>query len=517
MIQKKPRIPDKRGMAIIKKLLMGIDIGSGGCKVTVIDTNGRVVSKKYSEYQTFYPHPGWAEQNPEDWVEALTKTLFLTFDDEGCSLQEIECITIGATTHTVVLLDREGKILRPAILWTDKRTIDEVQWLKRKHGEMIIRETLHMPNVNWTLPYLVWVRRHEPEVWGKIDRILMPKDYIRYRLTGILATDFMDAHGTMLFNVMERVWSTKVCEAAEIPLNILPEVFPATQVIGSVRTKAAARFGLREGIPVLVGTTDQACEAFGSGAIHAGSGIVKLATAGNVAVVTTKAYPSPPRVYAYYHLLDRQWYTLAGTSSCAVAYRWLRDTFFSEESGEEDIYRRMDRMAATVPTGAQGLLFHPSLQGALGDPYMRADFLGVISSHRKEHFVRSVLEGVAFSLYDCLLREEALGVMASEFRMIGGGSRSPLWRRIICDVFGRPMLLPRESDSSFGTALLGGVGIGVFADFETAVQRCVEITEEMQPSPGQHDLYRQIFEGYYKAETLLKSTYHRIHRLNLPI
>lgn len=505
----------------MKKLLMGVDIGSGGCKITVIDTCGRVVSRQYREYRTHYPHPGWAEQNPTDWEEAFAKTLSLTFGDGSCSPTEIECVTIGATTHTVVLLDREGKVLRPAILWTDKRTIAEVEWLRKNHGDMIIAETLHMPNVNWTLPYLLWVRRHEPDVWEKIDKILMPKDYIRYRLTGILATDFMDAHGTMLFNVPKRVWSSRICEAAEIPMHILPEVFPATHVIGRVQTKAAARFGLRKGTPVLVGTTDQACEALGSGAIQAGSGIIKLATAGNIAVVTQKAYPSPPRVYAYYHLVDQQWYTLAGTSSCAVAYRWLRDTFFSEETGMDEtragsIYQTMDRMAATIPAGSQGLLFHPSLQGSLGDPYLRADFLGVISSHRKGHFVRSVLEGVAFSLYDCLLREEALGVKASEFRMIGGGSQSPLWRRIICDVFGRPIRIPRESDSSFGTALLGGVGIGAFADFDAAVRQCVEIIDEMQPSLSDHEIYSRLFDCYRETETVLKDTYHRIHRLNLP-
>ena len=224
----------------------------------------------------------------------------------------------------------------------------------------------------------------------------------------------------------------------------------------------------------------------------------------------------PPRVYAYYHLVDQQWYTLAGTSSCAVAYRWFRDTFFPEDAGDEGIYKRMDQMAGGVPVGTQGLLFHPSLQGSLGDPYMRADFLGVMYSHRREHFVRSVLEGVAFSLYDCLLREEDLGVRAMEFRMIGGGSQSPVWRRIICDVFGRPMLLPRESDSSFGTALLGGVGIGVFADFEEAVRRCVEIVDEMQPSLEQHDIYRRIFDGYREAEMVLQDLYHRIHNLHLP-
>jgi xylulokinase len=416
----------------------------------------------------------------------------------------------------VVLLDKNGDVLRPAILWTDKRTIEEVQWLKQNHGEMIVSETYHAPNVNWTLPYLLWVRKNEPEIWAKVDRILMPKDYIRYRLTNILATDFMDAHGTLVFNVPERKWSSKICGALEIPMGILPEVFPATEVIGKVTPAASRFFGLAEGTPILVGTTDQACEAFGSGAIYPQSGILKLATAGNVAVVTEKAYPSPPRVYAYYHLVKGQWYTLSGTSSCAVAYRWLRDTIFPNEAAQEDIYKRMDTMAAAVPVGTDGLVFHPNLQGSLGDPYMRADFLGVISSHKREHFVRSVLEGVAFSLFDCLLREEALGVKAAEFRLIGGGARSSLWRRIICDVFGRKILIPRESDSSFGTAILGGVGIGAFDGFEDAVKRCVHIVEEIEPDMSNNHVYRQIFECYRESEEALKEVYHRLHGVTRP-
>lgn len=498
----------------MKKLLVGIDIGSGGCKITVIDTEGQVLSKRYNEYRTSYLHPGWAEQNPKDWEESLAKTLAETLSTLTCSLKQIECITIGAATHTVVLLDKECKPLRPAILWTDKRSIAEVEWLKENYGDMIIKETLHMPNVNWTLPYLVWVQRNEPSIWEKVDKILMPKDYIRYCLTGVLATDFMDAHGTMLFNVPTRKWSEKICNATAISLGILPDVFSASQVIGKVSMKAASRFGLREGIPVLVGTTDQACEALGSGAVYPGSGILKLATAGNVAVVTDRAYPAPPRVYAYYHLVNHQWYTLAGTSSCAVAYRWLRDTFFSSEPSQNNSYQRMDQMAATVPSGSEGLIFHPSLQGTLGNPYMRADFLGIMSSHQKQHFVRSVLEGVAFSLYDCLHHQEALGVTASDFRLIGGGATSPLWRRIICDVFGRPMLLPHESDSSFGTAMLGGVGIGLFAGYPDAVRRCVKIKEEIKPSMEEHRHYKEIFEVYQESEATLKNTYSQIFRIN---
>jgi xylulokinase len=493
--------------------LMGVDIGSGGCKILIINSSGKVLAKKYREYETQYPHPGWAEQNPADWETALLELLPPALSDAGLRAKDVGCITIAAATHTVVLLDKKGEVLRPAILWTDRRTIKEVEWLRDHFGEMIIEETYHTPNVNWTLPYLLWVRTYEPEIWRKVDKILMPKDYIRHKLTGKLATDFMDAHGTLLFNVPKKCWSTKICDAVNIPREILPEVFPATQVAGEVVTEAGAFFGLCAGTPVLIGTTDQACEAFGSGAIRRGSGILKLATAGNVAVVTEKAYPSPPRVYAYYHLVKNFWYTLSGTSSCAVAYRWLRNTFFDEKE-ENAVYRMMDAIAEKVPLGAGGVLFHPNLQGSLGDPYLRADFLGLMSSHRKEHFVRAVLEGVAFSLYDCLQKEEMLGVQAEEFRLIGGGARSSLWRRIISDVFGRRMHIPEESDASFGAALLGGVGAGIFKSIEDAVEKCVRVQETVEPKPSNNKIYNEIFKCYQTSETALRDTYRRLHSIN---
>jgi len=492
--------------------LMGIDIGSGGCKIIIINSSGEVLGRKYREYETSYPHPGWAEQDPRDWENALRELLPIVLAEAGIGPRDIGCITIGAATHSVVLLDRKGKVLRPAILWTDRRTIAEVEWLKEKFGNMLVDETYHMPNVNWTLPYLIWVRNHEPQVWREVDKILMPKDYIRYKFIGKIATDFMDAHGTLLFDVPHRKWSSKICEAVEIPMDILPEVLPATEIAGEVSSAAADFFGLAAGISVLVGTTDQACEAFGSGAIHPGSGILKLATAGNVAVVTEKAYPAPPRVYAYYHIIDSLWYTLSGTSSCAVAYRWLRDTFF-EEKGENDIYRRMDEMAEKVPLGAGGILFHPNLQGSLGDPYLRADFLGIMASHRKENFVRAVLEGVAFSLFECLKREEALGVQAKEFRLIGGGAKSPLWRRIIADVFGRKMNVPKESDASFGAAILGGVGTGVFKNIEEAVKVCVRMQDTIEPDSANSQSYNEFFQCYQTSETALKNIYRRLHRV----
>lgn len=504
----------------MKPVAVGIDLGSSGCKITAIDHEGCVVAKGHQGYATSYPSPGWAEQNPGDWEAAVKTGLAALLRSGSLSASAIACIAISSATHTLICLDKDGLILRPAILWTDKRTISEVEWLRTNYGSLIIEETLHAPNVNWTLPYLVWIRKNEADVWSRIDTILMPKDYLRFRLTGHRATDWMDAHGTLLFDVPHRRWSEKICRELDIPMRILPDVLPPTHTVGKVTREASEEFGIPKGVPVIVGTTDQACEAFGTGTIRAGSGLIKLATAGNVGVVTEHPHPDPPHVYAYYHLKQGLWYTLSGTSSCAVCYKWIRDLLFENGSrvagSEEDsIYTEMDRLASAIPTGSEGLIFHPYFQGSLSDPYLRADFLGLTLRHRREHILRATLEGVAFSLYECLLKEEKMGVASEDFRIIGGGSRSPLWRRIICDVFGREMIRVEQDDSSFGTAMLAGVGIGFFQDIDAAVKRCVKTVDKISPDSENHKTYRTYFEYFSESQTALKSTYHSLHRLLL--
>jgi xylulokinase len=491
------RIPMK------KAYMLGIDIGSGGCKVTIVDQSGKVASAAYQEYPTDYPQLGWAEQHPDTWYAALSQTLKEAVAKNSIDPSRVASIAVGAATHTLVMLGADNEVLRPAILWRDKRTISQVEALRSSHGKEIFDETLHMVNVNWTLPYLVWIREKEPEIWEKAHTILMPKDYIRLRLTGEIATDWMDAHGTMLFNVRNRKWSQKVCDIAQIPMDLLPPVLPPEKIIGELTGEAANDLGLVEGTPVVMGTTDQASEAFGAGAIEPGQGIIKLATAGNVAIVTGSPHPNPPRVYAYYHILPAYWYTLAGTISCAVCYRWLRDAICAEEitasrKTETNAFALMDRLAGEVPVGCEGLIFHPHLQGAIWDPYMRASFFGITSRHGKAHFVRAVLEGVAFSLYSCVREIEKLGVAIDDFRIIGGGAASPLWRQIVCDVVGKPLLRPQLEDSSFGTALVGGLGVGLFSSVAEAVRTCVHSTDSIEPSQENHDRYARLFEVYEK-------------------
>jgi xylulokinase len=502
--------------------MVGIDIGSGGCKVTIIDQEGNLCGSGYREYPTDYPHPGWSEQDPREWYQALELTLKDALAKGKISLPQIVSIAIGAATHTMVLLDEKHEVLRPAILWTDKRTISQVEALRNNFGSEIFSETLHMANVNWTLPYLVWVRENEPEVWKRAQKLLMPKDYIRFKLTGVLATDWMDAHGTLMFNVLKREWSEKICHLAGIPMEILPPVYPPETIAEGLSQTAAEKLGLPEGIPVVIGTTDQASEAFGSGAIEPGQGIIKIATAGNVAVVTKDPHPIPLKVYAYFHIKPAYWYTLAGTISCAVCYRWLRDALCEEKIAEAErqglnSYELMDRLAEKAPVGCEGLIFHPYLQGAIWNPYLRADFIGITPRHRKEHFVRAVLEGVAFSLFNCVRELETLGVDVKDFRIIGGGARSALWRQIVCDMVGKKLILPKIDDSSFGTALVGGLGVGLFKSVEEAVQKCVQDIDVIQPNFKNHEIYLQIFEVYKKVSEDLddasKTLHHVLQRL----
>ena len=494
--------------------LVGVDIGSGGCKVVIIDPSGQIKGEAYQEWTTHYPHPGWSEQDPAEWEKTLGITMRAAMIKGEIRPREVAAIALGSATHSIVFLDGNDQVLRPAFLWTDKRTLPQVEWLRETHGDLIFREALHAPNVNWSLPYLLWVRENEPHVWARTERVAMPKDYIRFRLTGIWASDPIDAVGTLMFNPANRSWSEKICNALDIPLDILPSLSPPEEIIGPLSKYAAQLLGLREGTPVITGTTDQACEALGSGAISPGQGIVKLATAGNVAVVTDAPHPDPLKVYAYLHIVPGQWYTLTGTTSCAVCYRWLRDTFFEDFKSENvgnraSAYERMDSMAGEVEEGCEGLYFHPNLHGSFTSPRMKGDFIGISFRHTRAHFARSVLEGIAFSLYEAYERLEALAVNADDLRIIGGGSKSPLWQQIICDVFGQAILVPTVSDSSFGAAILAAIATGIFRDAEDAVNQCVHYKRSLEPDRRRNELYQQLYAGYRESQSSLEPIYNK--------
>lgn len=501
-----------------RECLLGIDLGTGGCKLTLIDAEGTVLGSVFTEYKTHYPRHGWSEQDPEDWYRTFLLTMAELLDETGVSGADIAALAVDASTHNAVLVGKKGEILRPCIMWTDQRSISQVRDLEARRGPEILRITYNKVNPTWTLPQLLWLRENEPSVMDLVERIFFTKDYLRYRLTGTWETDHIDAQGSMLFDGAKREWSAELIEELRLPLSAFPAVMSPTAISGRVTRDAARDSGLCEGTPVVVGTSDTAAEDYGAGAIYPGQGIVKMATAGNVNVMSDRPHPTP-RGFNYPHVVDGLWYIMGATNSCASANRWTRDTLGQSEieaaaARGGSAFRLMDEEAARVPVGSDGLFFHPYLLGERSpyfDPYLRASFVGATMSHQKGHFFRAVLEGIAYSLLDSQKVILELGLSFKDFRIIGGGAKSPLWRRIVADVMGVPVMVPSSGDASFGSALIAGVGVGLFPDVVTAAEKCVQFEESIVPNAENHEKYARYFAIYQKIHDQLAPVNQWIH------
>lgn len=359
------------------KYLLGIDFGGGASKATLIDTNGNIVAESTAEYPTYHPTPDACEQKTEDWQKALIENITVLKEKSGIDTADILCIAIDSATHTAVLCDENKIPIRDAIHWTDSRSIKESKELNDKYGEEILKLSYHKPGVFWTLPQLLWVKNNEPENFGKIRHIFFEKDYIRYLLTDVFCTDYIEAEGSMLFSSEKMCWNHKLCEIAGISEAYLPPVKKPTDIIGSVTEKAAEITGLTTGTPVICGTTDTVMEVFAGGAVNKGDVTVKLATAGRICVITDKPYPHRDLVN-YSHIAEGLWYPGTATKSAAASYRWYRDTFGGN-------YKELDEGAMNVPLGCEGLCFHPYLNGELSpyaDPMLCGSFTGVRATHK---------------------------------------------------------------------------------------------------------------------------------------
>jgi len=488
-------------MASRTEYLLGVDLGTGGCKLTLVDHSGNVRGSGFTEYPTHYPRHGWSEQDPEDWYRAFVATAARLFEASAVSGSNIAALAVDASTHNAVLMGKRGEILRPCIMWTDQRSVSQVEDLEQRRGGEILRITCNKVNPTWTLPQLLWLLENEPDLPGRVQRLFFTKDYLRWRLTGTWQTDHIDAQGSMLFDGWKRQWAEDLIAETGLTISVFPEIVPPTAIAGRVTPEAAWDSGLLAGTPVVVGTADSAAEDYGAGAIYPGQGILKLATAGNVCVMTSGPHPTPSG-FCYPHVVEGMWYLLGATNSCASANRWARDTFGQWETGAANrqgasAFGLMDEEAARAPVGSDGLFFHPYLLGERSpyfDPDLRASFVGATMSHRKAHFYRAVLEGVAYSLLDAREVITEAGLSLKDARLIGGGAKSPLWRQIVADVMGMPVMVPRAGDASYGTALIAGVGVGLFPDLRTAAQKCVRFEASIGPDPENAEKYRRYFE-----------------------
>lgn len=490
--------------------LMGIDMGAGSLKTMVVSRSGKVAGSASADIATRSPQPRWSEQDPAEWWQALCTTVPQALAQAGVRPEDIAAVSFSAGAHTPVLTDASGKVLRPAILWSDQRSGDQVRRLQDKHGDRILQLSLNRPTPTWTMPQLLWLQENEPEVVRATRRVYVAKDWLRAQLTGDWVTDRTEAVGTLLFDPTRNEWSQELCDMIGWDRSTLPAIVEPSSVVGQVTDQAAALCGLRAGTPVVCGTSDTSIETFGAGSVRAGDGTIKLATAGTVSVVAAQAQVDPSLIN-YPLVVPGLWYTISGTNSCASAHRWLRDTFFMQPGTDgAAAFQSMDNMAATIAPGADGLLFHPYLQGERApywDPLLRADFVGLTFAHGRAHMVRALYEGIAFALRDVMEQFRALNIPISRARIIGGGAHSAVWRQIVADIMNLEILLPRTVDASYGAALLAGVGVGIFAD-EQAAAACAEVIATATPDPGRVAYYEQLFALYKQAQAGLEQVNH---------
>lgn len=491
-------------------VLIGIDIGQSACKVSAIDADGRLLATASHPYPTVQVAAGQAEQDPDLWISAAACGCREVIADT-CSSVEAVCVT--AATHNAVLLDGASRPVRPCITLRDTRPWHEAQLVEKRSGQAVLAHARNGVSAGWTLPQLRWIRNQDPAAWARTRRLALAKDYVRSALTGDSVTDWIDAEGTLLLDPATHRWDERLCALVPLDTAWLPEPVAPTQVVGSVTTAAARATGIQAGTPVVAGCSDTAAELLAAGAVRPSDGVLKIATAGNVNVVVDRPRPST-RYFTYSHPITGLTYHSYGTSSAAASRAWLHAT---AGAPAEDPYDRMDALAAVIPPGADGLVFHPYLHGERApvfDATLRASFVGLSGRHTRAHLERAVLEGVALSLAECAESAAADGLRVTDFRLIGGGARSRLWRQVMADVLNRPLIVPRLGDASTGAALLAGVGCGIFSSARQAVDCCVDTTSVVQPDPASAGFYAELLHVYREVRSVTTIVGRRLQQLS---
>jgi len=495
-----------------KTLFLGIDVGTTGVKALLVNETGKVVDQATEEYPLLAPKPLWAEQDPADWWKAAVKALRLISDRQKLKGTLLAAGLTGQM-HGSVFLDREGKVLRPAILWCDQRTTAEVKEIEELVGKKRINQITGNPVfTGFTAPKILWLRRNEPEAYRNVAKILLPKDYLRYKLTGEFASEVTDNSGTSLFDVETRKWSPEILKKLQIKPDWLAPVFESPDITGKVTPEAANLTGLPEGLPVVAGAGDQAASGCGNGVVSKGIISATLGTSGVVFAFSDKVLKdSAGRIHTMCHAVPGTWHLMAVSLSSGGSLRWFRDNFCQEEiltakKEGKDPYEIMTAEAAKITAGSEGLFFLPYLTGERtphANPLARAVFFGATGRHTKPHFIRTILEGVTFGLRDGMEIMKELGLPIRQVRVSGGGARSDLWCQIMAGIFGKELVRTENPDTTaLGSAILAAAGVKYFKSVPEACSRMVRTKEVFQPDRRESKTYNQaygIFRKLYPA------------------
>jgi xylulokinase len=495
------------------RYLIGIDVGTTGAKTILIDEQGNLVASSLEEYPLHTPRPKWAEQDPADWWRATVDSIKNVLAQSKVKPDDVKGLGLSGQMHGLVLIDKDHNVLRPAILWCDVRTTEQCRYITENVGkDLLVRSTCNPALEGFTAPKVIWVRDNEPEIYEKAFKMMLPKDYVRFLLTGEIASEVSDAAGTILFDVRNREWSREVLDKLEISPDLMPLCYESIDVCGRITSKVAEMTGLKPGTPVVGGGADNACTAVGNGIVVTGKTSASIGTSGTMLTPTDTPEVDPDlRAHTFCHCVPHKWYTMGVMLSAGGAFRWFRDTLGDkeiEQAAEKgvDPYEILTEEAAKVEPGCEGLIFLPYLIGERtphGDANAKGVFFGLTLRHKKEHIVRSVMEGVTFGMRDSLEIIRGLGLNVGQITATGGGARSALWRQMQADIYGAEVVTINIAEGpAFGAAILAGVGAEVYNSIQEATSEIVKVTSKTQPikdNVGVYEEYYRIYRSLYPA------------------
>ncbi len=453
---------------------------------------------------------GWAEQDPRDWWRACGRAVAQALAKFPAGGAAIDCVGFSGQMHGAVLLDAQDEVVRPALIWCDQRTDAQVQELSELFGvDRLIQLTCNPPLTNFTLTKLLWVRKNEPQNWQRVRHVMLPKDYVRFRLTGERAIDMADASGTLMLDVARRAWSAEVLSKTGIDRELLPSLGESPDICGRISPDGAAATGLKAGTPVVAGAGDQAAGAVGMGIVRPGTVSATIGTSGVVFAATDGPALDPRgRLHTFCHAIPQRWHVMGVTQAAGLSLRWFRDRFGAGADDGRDPYERLSGEAASAPAGSDGVLWAPYLMGERTphcDPNARAALLGLSAVHTRAHVIRAIIEGVAFSLRDSFTIFGEMKVPVSRIRLGGGGARSPLWRQIQADVYGHAVeIVEAEEGAAYGAAILAGVGAKCWKSVDEACDAVVRTAQEIKPNPRDVATLEQSYQAYRKIYPALR-------------
>ncbi len=496
--------------------LIGIDLGTSGTKTVLFDTEGNVVNTATCEYPMQQPQNGWAEQDPADWYHAAVQTLRTVTD--GIDKSQIAGIGIAGQMHGLVMLDADNEVIRPAILWCDNRTAAECEEITRLVGkDDLMRITASPAVASFTAAKILWVKKHEPENFAKCRHILLPKDYVRFMLTGVYATDVSDASGMQLMDIQNRCWSDLVLQRLGIERELLPDLYESPDVTGYITQEAAALTGIPERVPVVAGAGDNAAAAVGTGVVCDGKAFATIGTSGVVYAHTDRmTVDEAGRVHTFCCAVPGAWHVMGVTQAAGLSLRWFRDQFCQIESAcadtmQTDAYVLMDQEAEQSPAGCNHLVFLPYLMAERTphlDPDCRGVFFGLSAMHTKADLIRAVMEGVIYSLRDCCEVLKELGVLPDDMAACGGGAVSQLWRTMMADIFQMPVkTLCSKEGPALGAAILAGVGVGIYQNVQDGCDRTIHTKAVILPHTDDQQAYDAAYQVYRALYPSLKDVY----------